>query len=45
MSVLQFYISSSGRSWTFLETGMMALELVDALGLIRMLLLSIIVGV
>ena len=43
MSVLEFHISCSSRSWTFLEAGMMALELVDTLGLIRMLLLSIIV--
>ena len=45
MSVLQFYVSCSGRSGTFLEAGMMALEFMDALGLVRLLLLGIIVGV
>ena len=45
MSVLELHVSSSGRLWTFLEAGVVSLELVNALRNVRRVLLLLLLAV
>ena len=45
MSVLKLHVSSSGRLWTFLEPGVVSLELVNALRNVRRVLLLLLLAV